>query len=75
LLRKPFGRRVYSHSYWELSRRVYFDTRFELDVDVDADNDSTDITAYELACLYAVRSMTYASAASPRSSYSTTTGT
>jgi YD repeat-containing protein len=36
-----FGRRVYAESHWELSRRVYLDTRFELDIDVDADNDST----------------------------------
>jgi YD repeat-containing protein len=35
-----FGRRVYAESYWELSRRVYLDTRFELDIDMDADNDS-----------------------------------
>ena len=34
-----FGRQVYAESWWELSRRVYFDTRFELDVYTDADRD------------------------------------
>src|SRR5690606_29738865 len=27
-----FGRRVYAETSWELSRRVYLDTRFELDI-------------------------------------------
>ncbi|MBK8205317.1 MAG: hypothetical protein IPK87_00860 [Planctomycetes bacterium] len=36
-----FGRRVLTHSWWELARRVYFDTRFELDVNMDADGDSS----------------------------------
>ena len=30
-----------THSWWELARRVYLDTRFELDIDMDADGDST----------------------------------
>lgn len=38
-----FGRRVLEKSWWELSRRVYFDTRFELDVDLDANSSSTDM--------------------------------
>src|SRR5690606_12412772 len=36
-----YGRRVQAVSHWELGRRVYFDTRFELDVDMDDDNDAT----------------------------------
>ncbi|MBP9890896.1 MAG: hypothetical protein KBG84_03240 [Planctomycetes bacterium] len=32
-----FGRRVYAESYWELSRRDVMDTRFGVDVNVDAD--------------------------------------
>ena len=38
-----YGRRVYAEVQWELGRRVYFDTRFELDVDMDDDNDATDM--------------------------------
>ncbi|MCC7508393.1 MAG: hypothetical protein IT464_03345 [Planctomycetes bacterium] len=38
-----FGRRVLTHSWWELARRVYLDTRFELDIDMDADGDSTEM--------------------------------
>jgi YD repeat-containing protein len=34
-----FGRRVHALSYWELASRKHLDTRFELDVNVDADND------------------------------------
>ena len=34
-----FGRRVHALSYWELASRKYLDTRFDLDVNVDADND------------------------------------
>ncbi len=36
-----FGRRVYAESYWELSRRDVMDTRFSVDVNVDADGDGT----------------------------------
>ena len=38
-----YGRRVQAVIEWELGRRVYFDTRFELDVDMDDDNDATDL--------------------------------
>ena len=38
-----YGRRVQAVIEWELGRRVYFDTRFELDVIMDDDNDSTDM--------------------------------
>ena len=38
-----FGRRVHVESKWELGRRVYFDTRFELDVDIDADSNGIDM--------------------------------
>ncbi|MEE9310963.1 MAG: hypothetical protein V3V10_00995, partial [Planctomycetota bacterium] len=38
-----FGRRVHVESKWELGRRVYFDTRFELDVDMDADSNGIDM--------------------------------
>jgi hypothetical protein len=36
-----YGRRLLSRTWWELARHVCFDTRFELDVNVDADTDST----------------------------------
>nr|MBP9890898.1 hypothetical protein [Planctomycetota bacterium] len=39
-----FGRRVYAESYWELSRRDVMDTRFGVDVNVDADGDGNAIT-------------------------------
>ncbi|MEE9304420.1 MAG: hypothetical protein V3U84_11660, partial [Thiotrichaceae bacterium] len=38
-----FGRRVHVESKWELGRRVYFDTRFELDVDMDPDGNGVDM--------------------------------
>lgn len=38
-----YGRRVMAVVNWELGRRVYFDTRFERDVDMDWDNDSTEM--------------------------------
>ncbi|MCC6574921.1 MAG: choice-of-anchor D domain-containing protein, partial [Planctomycetes bacterium] len=38
-----YGRQVLTRVNWELARRVYFDTRFELDVDLDADGDLADM--------------------------------
>ena len=38
-----YGRRVQAVIEWELGRRVYFDTRFELDVIMDKDADATDM--------------------------------
>ncbi|MBX3475736.1 MAG: hypothetical protein KF754_15300 [Planctomycetes bacterium] len=36
-----FARRVHAQSWWELGRHAYFDTRFELDVNLDLDGDGS----------------------------------